>query len=35
VVLAAYEGGVDGYNGFHARFDFDTDGNFKTLGIWE
>lgn len=35
VILLAHHGGVEGYNGFHARFTFDSDGKFKSLGIWE
>jgi hypothetical protein len=35
VVLTAQEGGVEGYSGFIARFTFDDEGNFKSLGIWE
>lgn len=35
VMLVAHVGGVEGYSDFHARFAFDADGQFKTLGIWE
>lgn len=35
VVLVAHEGGVLGYTGFCARFQFDDDGKFESLGIWE
>lgn len=35
IVLVAKEGGVEGYSNFHARFRFDDDGKFETLGIWE
>jgi hypothetical protein len=35
VVLAAKTGGVEGYSNFHARFTFDAEGKFQSLGIWE
>ncbi|GAA2696455.1 hypothetical protein [Actinoplanes palleronii] len=35
VVLAAQYGGVQGYNDFHVRFDFDGDGKFRDVAIWE
>lgn len=35
VALAADEGGVGGYSGFVAVFDFNTDGTFKALGLYE
>lgn len=35
VVLASGVGGVTGYSNFHATFDFDDEGKFKGLAIWE
>jgi hypothetical protein len=35
VILVAKVGGVEGYSDFSARFTFDDQGNFKSLGIWE
>lgn len=35
VVLAAREGNVDGYMGFEAIFDFNDDGSFSNVGVWE
>lgn len=35
VVLEAKRGNVSGYSGFVARFEFDSDGKFQSLGIWE
>lgn len=35
ICLAAGHGGVNGYGGFEATFEFDADGNFKSLSIWE
>lgn len=35
VVLMAKEGGTIGYRGFYAAFEFDEDGKFQQLGIYE
>jgi hypothetical protein len=35
IYLIAGEGNVDGYGGFCATFEFNEDGSFKKLGIWE
>lgn len=35
VILVAHVGGVEGYSNFSARFTFDDEGSFKSLGIWE
>lgn len=35
VILLANVGGVEGYYDFLARFKFDADGKFESLGIWE
>lgn len=35
VILLVDVGGVGGYSGFHAIFDFDPDGKFRSIDIWE
>lgn len=35
VRLAAREGGVDGYSGFACEFEFDKDGKFVRVVVWE
>lgn len=35
VKLVAKEGGVEGYGGFLATFEFDADGKFESLHLWE
>jgi hypothetical protein len=35
VILEAQVGGVKGYSGFCAAFNFDADGKFESLAIWE
>lgn len=35
VIVVAGVGGVTGYTNFSARFTFDAEGGFKSLGIWE
>jgi hypothetical protein len=35
ITLAAKHGGVEGYSGFEATFDFDESGKFQRLSIWE
>lgn len=35
VVLAAKTGNVQGFKGFYSTFEFDDDGTFKSLGLWE
>lgn len=35
VLLVAEVGGVKGYGGFLARFEFDDLGGFQSFGVWE
>lgn len=35
VCLAAEQGGVDGYDEFITVFQFDTDGKFQSVHLWE
>jgi hypothetical protein len=35
IILVTKVGGVEGYSNFNARFGFDAEGNFQSLGIWE
>lgn len=35
VTLYSQKGNVEGYYDFYCRFDFDNDGNFKSVGVWE
>lgn len=35
VVLAAREGNVEGYMGFGCIVEFNDDGSFKDMGVWE
>jgi hypothetical protein len=35
VCLAAKQGGVEGYDGFITVFQFDADGKFQSVHLWE
>ncbi len=35
VSIWGQEGGVRGYSGFSCEFEFNSDGSFKKVGIWE
>ena len=35
VVIEAYLGNVEGYSGFYTVFEFNDDGTFRSVGIWE
>lgn len=35
ISLVALHGNVKGYGGFVADFDFNEDGSFKEMGVWE
>jgi hypothetical protein len=35
VTLRAGEGGIKGYRDFVADFEFNPDGSFKDVGVWE
>lgn len=35
VVLMAKMGNVNGFNGFYGTFEFDEEGRFQSLGLWE